>query len=196
MAGAGAHVRRRPEEGRRRGGELVEEQGTARRRARRGGGHGAEEEGTARRARHGGGGNGTAPRRARYGRRGGHDTARRARRQYDGGQHDGGQPDDVSSVIRSPEARRFLLRGIWPRMAKSRALLPSFRPLVPVRGTNRYQRGIGTGWRHEPVPKGDLWYRLAPRTGTKGLPGPPKIAANTAGPLRSEERRVGKESRL
>ena len=76
------------------------------------------------------------------------------------------QPDGVSSVIRSPEARRFVCGGFgqeWP----SPALLERFfRPLVPVCATNRYQRCIGTGLCHQPVPK--VHQKLRANRGTFG----------------------------
>ena len=51
--------------------------------------------------------------------------------------------------------RRFVGEGGQECQVPARA--PSwgavFRPLVPVGTTNRYQRSIGTGLRHQPVPK-------------------------------------------
>ena len=69
-----------------------------------------------------------------------------------------------SSIAQSPGARRRLCRR------RSICQFSGKESLSP-----RAFRDISTGWSPQPVPKG-YWYRFVAQTGTKGPPGPPKLA--------------------
>ena len=81
-----------------------------------------------------------------------------AAQSQDGGRGEGASPGGGSLTAlvgdhRSPKARVGSSADLAKNGQVPRRFEPFFRPLVPVGGTNRYQRCIGTGWWHQPVPK-------------------------------------------
>ena len=129
---------------------------------------------------YGGGGGGGGPRR---GGGGGPRQQRRRRRQ-----RDEAAARRAAAALRRRSPNRLEPGGVCVVVVQSanfrgrNAYVPArFGTLVPVCATNRYQRVIGTGSWHKPVPKvppgppklaresPDLWYRLVAPTGTKGF---------------------------